>query len=224
MNKSIIEKIQKLLSLATSSNEHESRLAASKAQELLVIHNLELQQIKNHIPDYDCEVVMEQKYEPKDQIFISNILEKFFFIKSIKSYQGNSFKLQMIGTKENLEIAKFVRSFLISKFRSLWSDFKKQYKLNESSRNSYYLGLFKGLSDQLEQSRLSAQEKMGLVLINDPRLDEAMKLKFPHLTTGKSRSIQGDGFSEKNGFDHGKNIRISKGISSNSGNKGILLK
>jgi hypothetical protein len=49
MNKSrmdIIEKIQKLLALATSDNENEAQMAAKRAQELLLKYNLKLTDVE----------------------------------------------------------------------------------------------------------------------------------------------------------------------------------
>jgi ElaB/YqjD/DUF883 family membrane-anchored ribosome-binding protein len=42
----IVDRIAKLLALATSSNEHEAAAAAAKAQEILTEHNLRLEDIK----------------------------------------------------------------------------------------------------------------------------------------------------------------------------------
>jgi len=49
MNKKILEKIQKLLSLATSDNEHEAKAAMDKANALLVKHNLSMQEAKENL-------------------------------------------------------------------------------------------------------------------------------------------------------------------------------
>lgn len=42
----IIERVRKLLALATSSNEHEAALAAAHAQRLLAEHNLAMADIE----------------------------------------------------------------------------------------------------------------------------------------------------------------------------------
>ena len=43
----IVDRIAKLLALANSPNEHEAAAAATKAQELLLEHNLYLEDIKS---------------------------------------------------------------------------------------------------------------------------------------------------------------------------------
>lgn len=47
MKKDIIDRIQKLLALATSPNEHEAAQAAAKAQALLMQYNLSLEDVKS---------------------------------------------------------------------------------------------------------------------------------------------------------------------------------
>src|SRR5579884_2145941 len=45
IDETIIEKIQKLLALSTSSNEHEAALALAKAQNMLLQYNLSLEEV-----------------------------------------------------------------------------------------------------------------------------------------------------------------------------------
>lgn len=53
----IIDRITKLLALATSPNEYEASAAAAKASELLTAHNLRLEDVKtsNKLPDIPIE-------------------------------------------------------------------------------------------------------------------------------------------------------------------------
>jgi hypothetical protein len=66
----IIEKIQRLLALANSDNEHEAKLAAERATALLTKHNLSMQDIAVEEREYESihfmgvssRMQMEQKY------------------------------------------------------------------------------------------------------------------------------------------------------------------
>lgn len=54
----LVERIKKLLALSESSNENEAAIAAQKAQELLVLHNLELSDLSesdNEIKEVNIE-------------------------------------------------------------------------------------------------------------------------------------------------------------------------
>lgn len=46
MDEKLVKKIQKLLALSESSNEHEAQSAMLKAQELLIKHKLSLKEVK----------------------------------------------------------------------------------------------------------------------------------------------------------------------------------
>ena len=61
----IIEKIQKLLALANSSNEHEAALAAAHAQRLLSEHNLAMADVeaKQQRPQSADKVVWLQRFK-----------------------------------------------------------------------------------------------------------------------------------------------------------------
>tara|TARA_Y100000114_G_C11730088_1_gene313074 strand:- start:226 stop:984 length:759 start_codon:yes stop_codon:yes gene_type:complete len=53
MDKQILEKIQKLLALSTSPNEHEAALAAAKASELMIAHDINASQLIDNTVDED---------------------------------------------------------------------------------------------------------------------------------------------------------------------------
>lgn len=59
-DKSIMEKIQKLLSLANSDNENEAKMATARANELLIKYNLNLQQIEDHQNDYMVQTIEDK--------------------------------------------------------------------------------------------------------------------------------------------------------------------
>ena len=55
MDKQILEKIQKLLALSTSPNEHEAALAAAKASELMIAHDINASQLIDNTVDEDVK-------------------------------------------------------------------------------------------------------------------------------------------------------------------------
>lgn len=93
----LIKKIQKLLALATSPNENEAKLAATKAQELLTLHNLNMQQVEGAVFDYEeLEVGERRKRAPMEHRFVAAILDRFFFVEVITTRNrktGVSFSL-----------------------------------------------------------------------------------------------------------------------------------
>ncbi len=59
VDSTVLSKIKKLLALSTSSNPNEAALAAAKAQELLMIHNLTLSQVEAQGEEKYCEAFVK---------------------------------------------------------------------------------------------------------------------------------------------------------------------
>lgn len=108
----IIEKIRKLLALATSSNEHEAALAAAKAQDLLFRHNLEMSQIERAgmtRPDPYTTIYEQNITRAEWKIDLANSVARANLCKIILS-RGT---IVWMGKESNLEVAQFVNATLV---------------------------------------------------------------------------------------------------------------
>lgn len=181
----IIEKVQKLLSLANSSNENEAKLASFKAQELIAKYNLDLQQL-NQKSEYIDAFAHESPRTTYKTLQICSIITGFFFVKVVRYKQklpkmaGKSrfsMAIYFIGRKENTVFAKYAFDFLNEAFENCYKAFKSNatYRISSKIRNSYYRGLAHGVVEVLEKARKSAENERGLVLVSDPGLEEATK-------------------------------------------------
>lgn len=219
MNSKIVDKIKKLLSLATSSNEHEARLAAQKAHELIVHHNLDMQQVEaSQDSDYGNLEAAEHRVMPREYKYTMIILKKYFFVEPIKerTIRGKT-KIHIFGKKSNVELASYLFEFLNQSFKSCF----KQYHVKGAKRANYYAGLFKGICAQLEESRLKAQSERGLVLVKDALIQTQLNKYHGRTTTSTARLSYREASAEyQDGFNDGKKLQIRKGIeSSNSSDK-----
>ena len=79
MDNKLIEKIQKLLALSGSSNENEAKAAMTKAQELMLKHNIDMRSVKEHDSEYINELSEAFKREHPSMKYINSIIEKYFF-------------------------------------------------------------------------------------------------------------------------------------------------
>lgn len=211
--KSITKKIQKLLSLATSSNEHEAKAAADKAQELLVAHNLNLQSIgDSSLEDYTEEEIISLKKANQETKFTAPIVAQFFFVSVIKSRSrvAGMTTISFIGREENVEIAKYTYDFLVRTFKDTWKAHKKENK--NAHKQSFYYGLYKGLQESLEAQRKKTQDSMALVLVNDPMLDKAVKKFSPNARNTKTSVRAGSHDDIQAGKEQGRNIKINRGL------------
>jgi hypothetical protein len=228
----VIEKIEKLLALASSSNEHEAKLAAEKAAELLTIYNLTVEQVNVSKEKYLTQDCMERlKSDVKDK-YIGSILEKYFFIRIIyhrhfnRDIDTRTTIFQMIGTKTNLKIATFVLSFLNRKFPELFEEYREANMAPGNARQSYYLGLHHGLCEQLEQAKTRAESHTGLMVVKDAALDKYIDDKINPRSASDSSMSNVDRDAITAGKQDGKALKIGRGLESNSvaTERGRLLK
>lgn len=223
MNDRDAERIRKLLALANSPNEHEAAAAAKKAHELLVLHNLDLQQVLDRPPtDYGEELCDKRTFKRTEDDFVDRIVMAHFFVEMYTSRKKGPLYRQnrsiptwyethtyMVGTKANIQIAGYVRSFLIATFYKLWLDYRRDSGCAAKEQRSYYRGLELGLQAKLDSQRKTIETGRGLVLVEDPQLAKIMAAK--NLRSGKSRNIQ-FGQSFYSGKEDGEKIEVRRGI------------
>jgi len=232
----LLEKIKKLLSLATSDNENEAKLAAEKANELLLRHNLSRQHIDQiSTESYEKGVLDEKRRQSVEEKFIRMILCKFFFVQIITTRKFSVERdarisvVEILGETTNVQIATYTYSFLLRKFRELWESFKTSTGAETATKQSYYWGLYLGLSAQLEsQKQKIVHENIdsnsnALVVVN-AALDNFVNAQYAKLRrTSVSVGGRHDGNAISAGKTDGGKIRINRGISStNSGDAKYL--
>ena len=153
----LLDKVQKLLALATSSNEHEALLAMEKVRELYAKYNLE--QSEGSKKQNFAHIVIEtgkKRLEAHHERILS-ILVGHFFVEILTSRlfdpkSGEDFKMiEIIGTRENTLMAEYVYHFLLQQ-----SDFwvretvkTSKQKISRVDRKSLKLGILEGFSEKL---------------------------------------------------------------------------
>jgi hypothetical protein len=222
----VLEKIRKLLSLAQSSNVHESETAMKMANDLMLkwnIKNIDQNKSRNYKFDHVGEVGRVSLL----QKMISQILLEYFFVEAIwvQSYDVKKNKkgrvLEICGCPENLEIAKYVYDYLITVARYEWDKYKKNHV--KANRNNYQYGLMLGFLEKLKGQEKEHNEDVALVWVGDPLLDEYFRKRHPRVRRMSQSSLQHHEQSLKDGRKDGKRIVISKGLYGESkGTKGFL--
>ena len=225
----ITKKIQKLLSLAESSNEHEAKAAANMAQELMVKHNL--QSVDLEESEYGENVIDEYKRANVQSKYVIDLLDRFFFVKPVTARRARRNEktlrieryttLEIFGTKENVEIAQYTYGFLMRAFDRSWKEYKRETGAPASSKQSYMVGLWRGLKEQLSTTRKKVENETGLVVVQDHGLSSYMFSKIGATKQRNSRTKVGDSQAANSGKEAGRNMRISRGI--NQGHAGKVL-
>lgn len=241
VNDRIVEKIQKLLSLANSSNEHEAMLASERAQALLVKHNLALQDVKDAKLDYREHVVSRAGHRISGyQKMVCSLMADYFFVRPIvkstakaahsvstiygQQYSRRTFSREILflGTAENVKIAGYVYSFLCDAYPKLWQRYREDTGALDRSRSSYYQGLTLGISKALKDARWRVQEETGLVLVGDKKLDEFVESRCSgNYKQDQQREIDEEALRE--GYRKGKDLKLRKGVESTSEASGLAI-
>lgn len=228
MNDYILKKIQKLLALAGSPNEQEAKVAMAKANELLVKHNLDMQQVNSASLDYE-ETEVESGLRAKAHTrHVAQLMLSYFFVKVVHHRVFDEDKLKylhkvvLIGKPVNAAIASQVFQYLMKIYPQLWRQFKLNNKASEKDRYSYYYGLTLGIGDVLDQSRLRVEEERGLVVVEDADLDKHVK----ELCEGKVRKEKKCPLRKRiaaKGFEDGRKVRIHAPIESKVTSDALMI-
>ena len=224
-----IAKVEKLLALAGSVNEHEASLAMQKANELIKKYNI-VSMEEGREQDYGSFVIdKKKKVIATYQRHISRILQDFFYVRIVMSslydpLQNDTYKtIEILGTRENVVIAEYCYSFLENQLHSLWARNRSRFPgSTKTEKNSYFLGLLRGVYDTLlSQRNIHSAEKVvpvhttDLLCIDEKKLDEFVGMRFPRLRKrkagGRGIKVYQNTFVE--GQETGKTIVLSKGLS-----------
>lgn len=228
-------RVEKLLSLAQSTNEHEALAAMRKANTLIRKHNLDLRD-SGQQSRYGYHII-NHRVKRLDLVkkTIAAILLDHFFVDVV--YAGlydaedhETYKtIELLGTRENLVLARYVYDFLLRKTEHLWQRHQKSAGLSQRQRRSYVLGVLKGFRERLardekEMRRENNLPAGALALAADTGLTEFIDLRFPRLrkTRGKGTSIYATAYAA--GKKEGGKLVIHKGIEISEGYLGRLLK
>lgn len=141
----LMEKVKKLLKLGASSEEHEAELATQKANELLLKYNLKLSESLDYNDlTYYQKGVLTQKTRSVKMETIYDIVSQFF-VKPVFSYFKGGVRLDLFGTKANIEFAEYVVHFLNYELDRLWLKTKKEFNYKGiRAKNSFFKGIGNG--------------------------------------------------------------------------------
>lgn len=209
---SLIEKIKSLLALATGvGNEHEKRLALSRAQELMARYAVDLSE-KNHVED-----IIKSEYIPKFEVplHLRNKMELMRIITPIAEnfgcYLALANEIRVFGFSTNIEVTKFAIDTLL--YQGI-QDFKREYRIQRSTAfaPSFWSGFRKGLEEKFEKP-----SEKALVLYD----------KVKNVWENSTRSVDvffanSNASGAEIGFNSAKNAVLNPGIQSSS--RGNLLK
>jgi hypothetical protein len=233
----LLARIEKLLALAGSQNEHEAALALSKVQELYTKLNYEKLNFLKSSDLLSIVIVTKTTVLNRTDSILTRILKNYFFVESIIGYEPHLSKrgirpvLVFYGTQENLLMAEYVYHFLnnelVRRARS-----QKGKLVGRSQINSYKIGLLLGFEEKLavQQEQLRKQQEAAggvtTALVNVtllPILDAYIHELHPSLRQYLRSPWTANAQGLNAGRQDGKTIQLNKPVESESTDSGRLL-
>ncbi len=220
---SIIEKVQKLLALAKSSNINEAAAATAAANKLIDQYrlseaDLSLSSEDDQIVEDDGFVYETGRIIPwKNSLAIT--LAKHYgcamFNSTIYPNGRKVSRYKLIGKKSDIQITKYMFSWLTAECNRLLE--KEAYGKGKIFSQSYCQGFVSGVSQQLVQSRAAAkQEASSSAIIKiDAREQEAVSFmnKLYNLKSSKAHSASRiDPRAFDAGMSKGKSIHLGQSL------------
>jgi len=199
----VIDLIAKLLRLSTSSNEHEAALAASRAQELLIKHNLSMAEIEAHRDDKDktpvnllsetLDITVPKNYGDWKKFLIASVA-KYNLCKAILSSDGS--RVYIIGPQQNVEVVKLLYGWLVDQIMTLSSKACKEYTGYDripTFRRAFFIGAVDTVRNRLYQNWMemeSKNNKCTALMVNTTALiDSYIGEKFGQVHQGKGHRV-----------------------------------
>ena len=216
VDSTVLSKIKKLLALSTSSNPNEAALAAAKAQELLMQHNLTMSQIDTNGQESQyCEASVKTGSRVWKRSLLT-VIARNNFCDTIHDPQIKSTAL--IGEPQNQEVVIYLHSYLIGQLETMATT---AYKLSgtrmhaKSWLDSFYVGATNSINERLKAQKAEMEAASNacknLVVVKDGELQAAMSKLYPGFRKGKPKHARSlDGYRE--GVEAGKRVALNKGI------------
>lgn len=218
-----LTRIEKLLALGRSANEHEAALAIDKAKTLLAKHHLE--GLERGEPSRFTSVVIDQKVSriATYKKHICSLLKQFFGVRVVlgELYDPSNDRygktIELFGTRENVAVAEHCYHFLEGRLPLLWDGHWKGRR-GVGRRSSYYLGVLRGFCERLrqqqaqEEARPARPEAKALLVAEERRLDWFVGLRFPRLRRVSGRRVKVDGTLYGAGVEAGRQLELRRGV------------
>ncbi len=171
----MIDKIKKLLELATSDNPHEAQLAMTKAQALMVEHNIEMQEVEEQEQEDVIKATSDSWGRGQFRRSLGVVISDNFRCISYINCRKNLFRIVFLGKESDAKIALMVYECAV---KIAEQGAEKEYQSayynglpTKGIKPSFKAGFLEGLINQFEDQKRNNQE-WGLVLVTPKEVTE----------------------------------------------------
>ena len=236
----LLDRVEKLLSLSQSTNEHEAFLAMQKSREICAKHNLDKHLRQKNEDSLDSLFLCrkKRKTDPIDAKILS-IMNEHFSVRVIHTSIFDAVACtkfqaaELLGRRENILMAEYVYHFLRQQCDSLWSSYKKSTKVHGSRRRSYQLGVLSGFDDKLvsagsidkkiiQDAGRKMQDVIALQKVERSSLEDYVEVRYPRLSKKSWGSGRLDQGAFQKGQVEGRRLNLNRPLESRGGFGGFL--
>jgi len=217
-----VDRIQKLLALAKSPNEHEAQVALNKARRLMAEHANAWEK-REHAPNFQFRQVGPAKgrFDPWEKC-LAGLLARHFFVLAIwvpvyNVLRGKTVRiLEINGRCDALEVAEYAHAFLTHTAETLWKNHRQAKGLQSNKdRRTFLLGVMMGFTQSLEAEEVRCEEA-GLVPRQDDELDHWFRKRHRHIRTRRGGTIRQTEALQA-GQAVGRNIQLRQALTKRRG-------
>ncbi len=230
-------RLRRLLALANSTNEHEALIAMQRARELQDQHRLEAHDRASCADLVNLEIASGKQRHAPYEGRISSILMNHYHVEVvyIRRFDAESLRYQatidIMGNREDVLLAEYVREFLHKSAESLWQAHRKSTSAKGlRARNSFIRGLLVGFQKSLEEQSSSTppvttvdKSRRTLMLSEERKREQFKRKRYPRLASRTSSARV-----DRNAFSHGKNegkhLRVRTPIAKHSAGPKLLTR
>lgn len=207
----VIERIKKLLNLASSENKHEAELATIKANQLLLKHNLEHINSQNEEEDVVVKRVLEGTRKTSKHQAIYEILTTFH-VQPVFNHGRGHFYLEILGDRVNVEIADYIANYLDLELEHLWKMAQKENVglKGLANKNSFFEGMAQGYKEKMREQKSHIDSKALVLLKKD--LEKKSEVVYSSLRYTSSKGSSKGSEGRKIGKNMGRDLSFRQGI------------
>lgn len=221
----LLRRIQKLMALSSSTNQHEAELAMIKAQQLLMKHNIEAGSLDEaNQEQYHLKRILKSKRQNAKMNAIARILATFF-VSTVYIRVKDYTYLEILGRPHNVEIAEYVAHFLDRELDALWQQAKRQYGnlKGQTAKNSFFRGIARGYNQKIEalKRQYTDQQTASLMLLEN-QLERAQEMAYERLKNSTSHARHCH-TSSAIGEEVGRNLTINPSLDKAATESGSLI-
>ena len=223
----LIDKIQKCLSLATSSNPHEAQLAEDTAARLMADYSISMVEIReNGTPDntfvkiyVDGSEVSKVRWEST----LAGVIAKAFDCRIVNTWGSRrEWVLCFLGTNSDVSISIYFFKYLR---RTVGTSSERAFT-RRVDVNTFAYGMVTTIGERLERLYKRRNEVMdsnckALVVVKQKGLGEYVHKEFPNLVSSGRATLSGSQESWRAGQATGNKVRLDIPIENGKSNAQI---